>query len=163
MKKLLLLIRPKKGVETQSRLTALLKSKVFDRWSTIIRIISYYFYCRVREGSLLDKVEAVNGDIVEPHFGLDAESLEMIINEVNIIFHSAATVRFDEDLTKSVAMNVEAVSSMIWLARQVKNLESIVDVSTAYSNCDLKHIEEKVYPAPVNPKGIMDLCKVGRG
>ena len=62
---------------------------------------------------------------------------------------------------KSVAMNVEAVSSMIWLAKQVKNLESIVDVSTAYSNCDLKYIEEKVYPAPVNPEGIMDLCKVG--
>ena len=97
---------------------------------------------------------------MEERLGLDADSEEIIKSEVNIVFHSAATVRFDEDLTKSVAMNVRAVSSIIALARQIDNLEALVDVSTAYCNCDLKYIEEKIYPAPVNPRGIMDLCQV---
>lgn len=97
---------------------------------------------------------------MEEKLGLDPESEEIIKSEVNIVFHSAATVRFDEDLTKSVAMNVRAVSSLIALARQINNLEALVDVSTAYCNCDLKYIEEKIYPAPVNPRGIMDLCQV---
>ena len=97
---------------------------------------------------------------MEERLGLDSDSEEIIKSEVNIVFHSAATVRFDEDLTKSVAMNVRAVSSLVTLARQMNNLEALVDVSTAYCNCDLRHIEEKIYPAPVNPRGIMDLCQV---
>ena len=105
-------------------------------------------------------MEALNGDIVEENLGLDSDSEEIIKSEVNIIFHSAATVRFDEDLTKSVAMNVRAVSSLMSLARQINNLEALVDVSTAYCNCDLKYIEEKIYPAPVNPRGIMEICRV---
>jgi len=145
--KVLLLIRPKKGVETTQRLTDLLQSAVFDR-------------IRQLDETLLGKVEAVNGDIVEERLGLDSESEEIIKTEVNIIFHSAATVRFDEDLTKSVAMNVTAVSSLVSLARQINNLEAVVDVSTAYCNCDLKQIEEKIYPAPVNPRGIMDICRM---
>ena len=126
-------------------------------------IRSLSIYCiRVRalDGSLLEKVVAVNGDIIEDNFGLDEESQEILKDEVHIIFHSAATVRFDEDLTKSVAMNVRAVSTLISLAKQVKQLEALVDVSTAYANCDLKYIEEKIYPAPVNPAGIMELCQV---
>ncbi len=33
-------------------------------------------------------------------------------------------------------------------------------MSTAYCNCDLKHIEEKIYKAPVDPQAIIDLCRI---
>ena len=36
----------------------------------------------------------------------------------------------------------------------------MVDVSTAYCNCDLAHIEEKIYEAPGNPRGMVELCQV---
>ena len=78
---------------------------------------------------------------------------------MNIIFHSAATVRFDEDLTKSVAMNVTAVSSLVSLARQINNLEAVVDVSTAYCNCDLKQIQEKMLLLKLNQLIKLDLRK----
>jgi alcohol-forming fatty acyl-CoA reductase len=42
---------------------------------------------------------------------------------VSIVFHSAATVKFDEALTKSVAMNVGAVLSIINLCKKMQNLE----------------------------------------
>jgi len=83
-----------------------------------------------------------------------------LIENVNIIFHSAATVRFDEELTKSVSMNIKAVSTVVNLAKQMKHLVSIIDVSTAYCNCELKEIDEKIYPAPVDPQSILDICNI---
>jgi hypothetical protein len=45
------------------------------------------------------------------------------VSEVSIVFHSAATVKFDEELTKSVAMNVGAVLSIVNLCKKMPNLE----------------------------------------
>ena len=53
-------------------------------------------------------------------------NFRILTESVNVVFHCAATVRFDEDLTKSVAMNVEAVFAIIDLAKKMKNLEVIL-------------------------------------
>jgi len=145
--KLLVLIRPKKGVQTEQRLQTLLSSSVFDRLRDI-------------DSTLLDKVEAVNGDITEDNLGIDEQTERLLTETVNVVFHCAATVRFDEDLTKSVAMNVAAVVAIVNLAKKMGNLEALVDVSTAYCNCDLKNIDEVIYPPPGNPKGLIDCCKL---
>ena len=39
--------------------------------------------------------------------------------------------------------------------------QALVDVSTAYCNCDRQQIEEMIYPPPGSPAGILDCCKVG--
>ena len=49
--------------------------------------------------------------------------LRLLTETVNVVFHCAATVRFDEDLTKSVAMNVAAVLAIVNLAKKMGNLE----------------------------------------
>ena len=41
---------------------------------------------------------AVPGDLMEPNMGNSPEDEAKIIEDVNIVFHSAATVRFDEPL-----------------------------------------------------------------
>ena len=46
-----------------------------------------------------------------------------IITKVHIVFHCAATVRFDEDLTKSIGMNVSGVLSIVALAKKMSRLE----------------------------------------
>ena len=51
-----------------------------------------------------------------------------LAEEVSIVFHSAATVRFDEDLTKSVDLNVVAVFTIIDICRKMKKLEVIYPV-----------------------------------
>ena len=51
----------------------------------------------------------------------------MLVEEVNIVFHSAATVKFDEDLTKSVAMNVEAVFSLLDICKKIRKLEVFIN------------------------------------
>ena len=44
-------------------------------------------------------------------------------HQVNIVFHCAATVRFDEDLTKSIGMNVSGVLAVVALAKKMARLE----------------------------------------
>lgn len=40
----------------------------------------------------------VKGDIAEENLGMSDEDWETLQENVEIVFHSAATVRFDEDL-----------------------------------------------------------------
>ncbi len=44
------------------------------------------------------KLEAIEGDLMEPSMGISEEDEKKLIDNVNIVFHSAATVRFDEPL-----------------------------------------------------------------
>ena len=49
-------------------------------------------------GDWRSKIVPVKGDIAEENLGLSDEDWEMLQESVEIVFHSAATVRFDEDL-----------------------------------------------------------------
>lgn len=44
----------------------------------------------------LSKLIAVEGDLLEPDLGISEKDRQELIQNVNIVFHSAATVRFDE-------------------------------------------------------------------
>ena len=79
-----LLIRPKRGVEVKDRLSSLLAADPFKDLSE----------------KQLSKVEAVEGDITLPRLGLSEIDESKLQENVSVIFHSAATVKFDEDLTK---------------------------------------------------------------
>ena len=44
------------------------------------------------------KLEVVKGDILEPQLGLSEDDRQILIDNVSVVFHSAATVKFDEAL-----------------------------------------------------------------
>jgi thioester reductase-like protein len=44
------------------------------------------------------KLEVIEGDLMEQNMGISKEDELKLIENVNIVFHSAATVRFDEPL-----------------------------------------------------------------
>lgn len=44
------------------------------------------------------KIVPVEGDIAEENLGISDEDWKMLQEGVEVVFHSAATVRFDEDL-----------------------------------------------------------------
>ena len=46
-----------------------------------------------------EKISAVQGDILDPNFGLNATDECLLIEHCHVVFHSAATVRFHEPLT----------------------------------------------------------------
>ena len=81
VKRVYVLIRSKKNVSAQQRLDDLLRSKIF----------SFHQY----SVSQLNKFVAVNGDCSQPDMGLSEEDKQILIDEVNIVFHCAASVKFD--------------------------------------------------------------------
>ena len=56
-------------------------------------------------------------------------------------------------------MNVGAVSFIIALCKKMKELVSLVHVSTAYCHCQRPHIEERSYPPPMEPGRALSLLK----
>lgn len=64
----------------------------------------------------------------------------------------AASVRFDDSLSKAIFTNVRSAREVIGLVKEIKNLEVFVHVSTTYSNCDRFTVEEKIYPSYGNWK-----------
>ena len=81
VKRVYVLIRSKKDATAQERLDELLKSKIF----------SFHQY----SVNQFNKFVALNGDCSQFDMGLSDEDKLKLINEVNIVFHCAASVRFD--------------------------------------------------------------------
>lgn len=101
----------------------------------------------------LQKIIFIAGDISQANIGVSSSDLEMLKENVNIVFHSAATVRFDQSIKDAVNLNTLG-SMRLWdLCSQMQNLWSIIHVSTAYTNPTLANVGEKIYPS----KAAMDL------
>lgn len=103
---------------------------------------------RIREShpERLQKIVFVAGDISKPNIGLNHSDLQMLKENVNIVFHSAATVRFDQGIKEAVNLNTLG-SKRLWdLCVEMHNLKSIIHVSTAYTNPTRNNVGEAVYP-----------------
>lgn len=95
----------------------------------------------------------IAGDISKANIGVSNSDLQILKECVNIVFHSAATVRFDQGIKEAVNLNTLG-SKRLWdLCSQMRNLRSIIHVSTAYTNPARSDVAEQVYP----PKVQMDL------
>ena len=61
-------------------------------------------------------------------------------------------------------INIRSVLGVLVFVTSLKNpfpsAQALVDVSTAYCNCNLDHIEERIYPSPGDSERMVDLCKV---
>ncbi|KAA0203854.1 hypothetical protein HAZT_HAZT006743, partial [Hyalella azteca] len=105
----------------------------------------------------ISPVAAVEGDILEPGLGLSEADTQMLVQNVSVVFHAAATVKFDEVIKLSLKMNVLGVKRIIELCKKMKNLVSLVHVSTAYCNCDRNEVEELVYDPPSDAEALLKL------
>lgn len=71
----------------------------------------------------LDKVVAIGGDITSPGYGLSSADLQLLIDNVSVVFNSAATVKFDEELKTAINMNVRGPKELLEICRQMKRLQ----------------------------------------
>merc|ERR1719460_797359 len=109
----------------------------------------------------LDKLRVVQGDVQEIGLAMSEEDREIVRREVNIVFHSAAIVKFDDLLTKSVSMNVRGTKELMDLAKEMKNLISFVHVSTCYVHCHRQNevIREEIYPPEYSVNEVLEMCE----
>ncbi|XP_012552209.2 fatty acyl-CoA reductase wat [Bombyx mori] len=150
VKRIYILMRSKKGKSMPERLQSQFNEPVYDN-------------LRSQQPDFARKVIPVEGDISELGVGLNDEDRMKLAQEVNVIFHVAATTRFEEPLKKATFINVRGTREILELAKCCKDLRSFVHVSTAFSNATKSRInhnlEEKIYESPVPPEVMINLAK----
>ncbi|KAH8291364.1 hypothetical protein KR054_010976 [Drosophila jambulina] len=162
-----LLIRPKRGQEVSARLTELLNAPLFES-------------LRQEKPKELSKVIPISGDITSEELGISekdqvrfffvyhifwlifnkvgfAISQNLLCRNVSVVFHSAATVKFDEKLKLSVTINMLGTKRLVELCHRMLSLDALIHVSTAYCNCDRTDVSEVIYAPPYNPDDIISL------
>ncbi|XKL65007.1 hypothetical protein PGB90_005093 [Kerria lacca] len=140
-------VRSKRTVSPQERFNKIFNDKFFRRLE--------YEVPNFRQ-----KLTLVNGCLDQPGLDLSKEDRQTIINKVNIIYHCAATVRFDEVLRNAITINALGTREIIRLAREIKNLKVCMFVSTAYSFCFQSEIEEKVISVDINYEDLIQKVKL---
>lgn len=91
--------------------------------------------------------------------GISQEDRQILIENVDIIYHCAASIRFDDPLFKAILVNVRSTRDIIELAQEAKHLKAFVHVSTAYCNADKRLVEEKIYPPHGNWREAITLAE----
>ncbi|KAJ9587815.1 hypothetical protein L9F63_018739 [Diploptera punctata] len=126
------LVRPKKGKNEEDRLKQIFDGHLFEPLKKL-------------RPDFLSKVRLICGDCRNPCLGLSAEDVNLLKQKLNFIFHIAATVRFDQHIHTAYDINVGATVDLIQIAKEAQNLKAFVHISTAYSNCPRKVIDECFY------------------
>ncbi|XP_056281016.1 fatty acyl-CoA reductase 1 [Pseudoliparis swirei] len=143
VKALYLLVRPKDGQSMQQRVSDMITCKLFDR-------------VREDDPDFHRKIFPVSSELTQPGLAIGPQDVEKLSACVNVIFHCAATIRFDEPLKHALQLNVIATQQLLGLAKRMPHLEAFVHISTAYANCNRKHIDEVIYPPPVEPRKLIE-------
>jgi hypothetical protein len=69
------------------------------------------------------KIVAVAGDCSMAGLGLSLNDRQMLVSNVGVIFHAAATIKFDERLKLAVDINVHGTRDVLELAKQMTILK----------------------------------------
>lgn len=69
------------------------------------------------------KLQVVGGDMTELALGISDEDMSLLTNQVNIVFHAAATVRFDENLKTAININLLGTEKLVDFCHKLNKLE----------------------------------------
>ncbi|XP_066944625.1 putative fatty acyl-CoA reductase CG5065 isoform X1 [Macrobrachium rosenbergii] len=166
VRRIYLLMRPKRGVDVEQRLDDMFnyKGPFEPSLSSSLSGASNQrttLFDRIKQTQpeVLQKVFAVKGDITMEGLGLTDEDEARLSEEVQILFHAAATINFTEPMRVAVNMNMLGTKRVVSLAKKMTNLQALVHVSTAYANCHLQEVYEDLYPAPMDPGRLIQLTE----
>lgn len=95
----------------------------------------------------------------EENLGISDADRQTIINNVNVVIHSAATLDFHESLRPTVNTNLLGTRRVMELCSEIHNLDGVVHVSSAYVNSYLVECEEILYPAPEDAEKVIELAR----
>ncbi|XP_011495914.1 PREDICTED: putative fatty acyl-CoA reductase CG8306 [Ceratosolen solmsi marchali] len=147
VKNIYILIRPRKGKNAQDRMQDVINNSVFDKIK--------------QEGqtALFKKLIPVGGDVGEDHLGLSSEDRLALVEHIQIVFHSAATLDFQADLKSTVNINLLGTRRVVEFCQELRNLKALIHVSSAYVNSMLKEVYEHIYPAPTDVNELLKQVK----
>ncbi|KAG6460344.1 hypothetical protein O3G_MSEX011916 [Manduca sexta] len=150
VRKIYILIRPKEGKTIRDRLNDIKKDPGFD-------------YLRETQPNFGDKIVSVEGDISEIRLGISDSDWGTLTEEVDTIFHLAATTNVDIPLPAATLINIRGTREILHLAKQCSKLRVFEYVSTAYCQATTDKIgvqlDEKFQPCPIPPATLIELVE----
>ncbi|KAJ8707577.1 hypothetical protein PYW07_011254 [Mythimna separata] len=142
LSKVFIMMRAKKGKTVEERLADALKDPIFDT-------------LRECQPGFADRIVPIVGEMAEKELGISEKDRWLLIKEVDVIFHVAATISFQEPLKSATLTNVRGTRELLALAKECKKLRTFVYVSTAYCHATFSRrdteVLEQFYPCPMPP------------
>lgn len=152
LKSIYFFLRPKRGQNFDQRLAEFKSSPVFQR------VLS-------AQPKALEKLIPIRADILTtPKLGISEKDLDKMRENVNFVVHAAATVKFDEPLEVAMKTNTLPSRTLLDIAKTFDNLESYIQVSTAFANThrpSLSSIEEIIYDPVYDYKKALNIIEGG--
>ncbi|OWR46170.1 fatty-acyl reductase, partial [Danaus plexippus plexippus] len=108
--KVYVLIREKKGASSDERLKQMFDVPLFDR-------------LKQEKPQAMNKVVPIGGDLSQHDLAIRPEDLEQLVEKVSVVFHSAATVRFNEKIEETMKVNYGGTKKVIELTKKMRNLD----------------------------------------
>lgn len=82
---------------------------------------------------MINQCHVISGDVALPDLGISEDDRKLLAEKVSMVYHCAATVRFDEALKRAVLLNTRGTKLMLELSKTFKKLT----VSNDYFCCIL--------------------------
>ncbi|XP_017774674.1 PREDICTED: fatty acyl-CoA reductase 1-like [Nicrophorus vespilloides] len=130
--KIYILLRPKKNKTLEDRMKSITDKILFDKVKEL-------------HPENMKKLQFVAGDISEINLGLSPDNYDLLVNNVDVIFHVAATVKFQAPLSDSALINIRGTREICNLALAMKKKTILLYVSTSYCHHENQCIKEKTY------------------
>ncbi|XP_065170715.1 fatty acyl-CoA reductase wat-like [Atheta coriaria] len=132
VKKIYCIVRDKKNQLADERFHQMFESKMFDN-------------VKNKYSNLKEKVCVISGDCLMENLGLNEKDRNFLVENIEVIFHVAATIRFNRKLKAAIQINVKTTKYLLDMAKEMKQLKALIYTSSAYSNCDKEVIHEVIY------------------
>lgn len=106
----------------------------------------------------LNKIEVIEGDVMKLGLGISELDLEKL-KACTVVFHSAASVRFNDPLQEAILMNTRGTREVCKLAQSMTNLKTFIHVSTAYIQPRNFYVQEKIYSSDADWRTFIEMAE----
>ncbi|GAB0091731.1 Fatty acyl-CoA reductase [Sergentomyia squamirostris] len=147
IKRLYLLIRSKNNLTVQERLDCLFQEELFTK-------------LREENPKYLEKVVPIAADFEAHNLNILEKDKALLLNEVEIVFNIVASVKFNEKLRDALGINVFGTKKVLELSQQMHRLKSFLHISTLYSSCQRKYVEERCYSPQITYEQVIQINRI---
>ncbi|RXG62230.1 putative fatty acyl-CoA reductase [Armadillidium vulgare] len=128
-------------------MTSLLCDDVILRMTSLLcdDVASCSIRIKATQPEVIQKVVAIKGDVTMEGLGISDEDEARLAEE--------------EPMRVAVNLNILGTKRVVSLAKKMTNLKAFVHVSTAYGNCHLPTIDEKLYAPPIEASKLIQMTE----
>ncbi|XP_055643394.1 putative fatty acyl-CoA reductase CG5065 isoform X2 [Toxorhynchites rutilus septentrionalis] len=141
-----ILLRSKRGKSPQARIDDWYKLPVFQR-------------IKNEKPDVFKKLIPIQGDVTQDGLGIAIEDLKRLREETEVVFHCAATLKLEAKLKDAIEMNTVGTKRLLDICKQMKKLQVLLHMSTAFCCCDKEVLNERVYDFHHSPYDLMRLIE----